>query len=121
MFSHGWKDPSMENTAHRLLRGLGFQTHTGKYKKFRTYLERSNKHSIMIIRWRFSPDMCHCIMFDAEAKHFIDPSGGYIVEGERELRRLQRQLECSIVIDQIPNLETKLDFRRSIDPFGLAW
>lgn len=121
MFSHGWRDPSMENTAHRLLRGLGFKTHTGKYKQFRTYRERSSKHSIMIIRWAHSRDMCHCIMFDAEEKCFIDPSGGYRVEGEKELRRLQRQLECSIVIDKIPKLETKLDIRRSIDPFGLAW
>lgn len=113
-YPHGFSDMSMEEAAHRLLRGLGFKTHTGKYKKFGTYQKRSNKHAIMIIRWDFEPTMCHCIMFDGEGKNFIEPDGGYIVQSKYTLKSLQRQLDCAIVIDNIPNL-------KSPDPIGLAW
>jgi hypothetical protein len=120
-YPHGFRDMSMENIAHKLLQGLGFQTHTGKYKQFATYRKRSNKHAIMIIRWEFDPTMCHCIMFDAEAKRFIEPDGGYIVDSKYTLKSLQRQLDCSIVIDKIPNLENRHDIHRSPDPLGLSW
>jgi hypothetical protein len=111
----------MESIAHKLLRGLGFKTHTGRYKKLQTYQKRSSKHAIMIIRWDFDPTMCHCIMFDAEAKRFIEPSGGYIVDSKYTLKSLQRQLHCPIVIDKIPNLGNTRDIHRSPDPFGLSW
>lgn len=121
MSSHGFRDVDMEGVAHKLLRGLGFETHTGKYKQFRSYQERMKKNTIMIIRWTYSPENCHCVLFDHEAKRFIDPSGGYIVEGKYELRRLQRQLAFPIVIDKIPNLVIQSDVPRNVDPFGLAW
>jgi hypothetical protein len=105
-YSHGWREMSMEDTAHRLLRGLGFKTHTGKYKKFQTYKKRVDKHAIMIIRWDYAPDMCHCIMFDGEDKNFIEPSHGGIIKSKYSLRNLQRQLLCPIVIDEVPNLES---------------
>lgn len=111
--SHGWRANSMEEKAHELLRKLGFKTHTGKYRKFNSYRERMKKNAIMIVRWSFAPSMCHCILFDAEAKSFIDPSGGYIISSEYELRRLQRQLDTPIVIDKIPSPETLRDFYRS--------
>lgn len=111
----------MERVAHKLLRGLGFQTHTGRYKKFKSYQKYSRKHTIMIIRWDFDPSMCHCIMFDGEGKNFIEPDGGYIVDSKYKLKSLQRQLDCSIVIDKIPNLEIPRDIHRSSDPLGLAW
>lgn len=121
MYSHGFSDVDMEGVAHKLLRGLGFKTHTGKYRQFKSYKERVKKNTIMIIRWKYSPTMCHCVLFDHEAKRFIDPSGGYIVDSEYELRNLQRQLAYPIVIDKIPNLEIKRDFYRDVDPLGLAW
>jgi hypothetical protein len=37
------------------------------------------------------------------------------------LKSLQRQLDCSIVIDKIPNLENRHDIHRSPDPLGLSW
>jgi len=120
-YPHGFSDVSMENVAHKHLRGLGFETHTGRYKKFQTYRNRSSKHAIMIVRWEFDPIMCHCIMFDGETKRFIEPDGGYIVESKYKLKSLQRQLDCSIVIDKIPNLVTAHDVHRSPDPLGLAW
>jgi hypothetical protein len=118
-YPHGFRDMSMERVAHKLLRGLGFKTHTGRYKKFRSYQQHSKKHTIMIIRWAFAPDMCHCIMYDAEAKRFIEPDGGYAVESKYTLKSLQRQLECSIVIDKIPNIETP-KLTRGYD-FDLSW
>lgn len=103
----------MEEQAHKLLRNLGFKTHTGKYRKFKSYRERVQKNAIMIVRWSFDPSMCHCILFDAEAKSFIDPSGGYVIVSERELRSLQRQLDTPIIVDEIPTSEILRDFHRS--------
>lgn len=113
MYSHGWRDDSMENKAHELLRGLGFKTHTGKYRKFKSYRERMQKNAIMIIRWDFDPTMCHCILFDGDAKNFIEPSGGYIVTSDYTLKSLQRQLDTPIIIDKIPTPETLRDLHRS--------
>lgn len=112
-YTHGFSDMSMEDTAHRLLRGLGFETHTGRYKKFRTYEKRVDKHAIMIIRWEYAPTMCHCIMFDGESKNFIEPSGGYVISSKYTMRSLQRQLLCPIVIDKIPTIESPSDIPRS--------
>lgn len=92
----------MEQAVHRLLGGLGFRSRTSKYRKFRTFKERVNKNAIMIIRWRWSPTMCHCVLFDAEEKRFIDPSGGY-TPSERALKDLQEQLDCAIIIEDIPS------------------
>lgn len=120
-YEHGFRDMSMEATAHKLLQKLGFRSRTSKYRKFRTFQNRVNKNTIMIIRWAFSPTLCHCIMFDAERKAFIDPSGGYIVEGEYMLKRFQRQLDTAIIIEQIPQLKTTNDIPRTDDALGLAW
>lgn len=92
----------MEETVHRLLGGLGIRSRTSKYRKFRTFRERVNKNAIMIIRWRWSPTMCHCVLYDAEQRRFIDPSGGYS-PSERVLKDLQEQLECAIIIEYIPS------------------
>jgi hypothetical protein len=75
----------------------------------------------MIIRWEFSPNLCHCILFDAEAKSFIDPSGAHIVESEYMLKRLQKQLDVAIIIEKIPRLKTTNDIPRTDDALGLAW
>lgn len=91
----------MELAVHRLLQGIGIQSRTSRYRKFRTFKSRVNQHAIMIIRWRWSPTMCHCVLFDGEKRQFIDPSGGYS-PSERVLRDLQSQLECAIIIDKIP-------------------
>ncbi len=115
MYSHGWSALSMEDTAHQLLRKLGFKTHTGKLKKFKSYRDRVQKNAIMIIRWAFQPTMCHCILFDAEAKAFIDPGGGYVVTSKYELKSLQNQLDCAIIIDKIPTPESLRDLPRSPD------
>lgn len=113
MYSHGWRDNSMENKAHELLRGLGFKTHTGKYRKFKSYRERMQKNAIMIIRWDFDPSMCHCILFDADAKNFIEPSGGYVITSDYTMKSLQRQLDTPIIIDKIPSPEILRDLHRS--------
>jgi hypothetical protein len=108
-YRHGFLEMSMEETAHRHLRGLGFRTRTSKYKKFRTFQNRVQKHAIMIIRWAFAPTLCHCVLFDAEAKQFVDPSGGY-VPSDWTLRRLQEQLECAIVIEEVPQRSRYMTF-----------
>lgn len=92
----------MEETIHRLLGGLGIRSRTSKYRKFRTFKQRVTKNAIMVIRWRFSPTMCHCVLYDAEEKRFIDPSGGYS-PSERGLLDLQSQLDCAIIIEDIPS------------------
>lgn len=92
----------MEDTIHRLLGGLGIRSRTSKYRKFRTFRQRVSKHAIMLIRWRWSPTMCHCVLYDGESRQFIDPSGGY-TPSDRVLRDLQEQLECAIIIEDIPS------------------
>lgn len=101
-YSHGWQEMSMEGAIHRLLGGLGIRSRTSKYRKFRTFRERVNKNAIMLIRWRWDPTMCHCVLFDGEEKRFIDPGGGY-TPTERMLKDLQSQLECAIIIEEIPS------------------
>lgn len=113
MSSHGWSADSMEEKAHELLRKLGFKTHTGKYRKFKSYRERMHKHAILIVRWDYDNTMCHCILFDAEAKQFIDPSGGYVITSDAEIRKLQRQLDTPIVIDKRPSPELLRELHRS--------
>jgi hypothetical protein len=100
---HGFIDLSVKNAALRMLRGLGFQAHASSYKKFRTYRKRVNKNAIMIIRWDYEPTRCHCIVFDGDTKHFIEPDGGYVITSKYKLRRLQEQLDCAIVIDKTPS------------------
>jgi hypothetical protein len=112
-YSHGWSALSMEDKTHELLRGLGFKTHSGKYRKFKSYQDRVKKNAIMIIRWDFDPTMCHCILFDADAKQFIEPSGGYVILSPNTLKSLQRQLDTPIIIDRIPTSETLRDLHRS--------
>jgi hypothetical protein len=120
-YEHGFLDMSMEATANKLLQKLGFRSRTSKYRKFRTFQKRVNKHAIMIIRWKFDPTRCHCVLFDAEAKAFIDPSGGYIVESKYMLDRLQKQLDSAIIIEQLPELKPTNDIPRTDDALGLAW
>lgn len=113
MYSHGFRTNFVEAKVHELLGGLGIQSHTGKYRQFKSYTDRVKKNAIMVVRWKHDPRSCHCIMFDAKEKRFIDPSGGYVVSSERELRSLQRQLDCPIVIDKIPqHLKAPSDIRR---------
>lgn len=122
MFSHGFRTNFVEAKVHKLLNGLGIQTHTGKYRKFKSYTDRVKKNAIMVIRWKRNPSSCHCIVFDAKEKRFIDPSGGYIVSDKRELRSLQRQLVCPIVIDKIPqHLKAPSDIRRDAPAYRAEW
>ena len=108
-YTHGFREMSMEETVHRLLRGLGFKTRTSKYRKFRTFTSRVNKHAIMVIRWDFAPTLCHCVMFDAETRQFIDPSGGY-TPTKWTLKRLQEQLDCAIIIEEVPQRSSHMTF-----------
>lgn len=121
MYSHGFQTNNIEKTSHRLLRKLGFKTHTGKYRKVRSYQERMKKNTIMIIRWNENSPSCHCILFDADGKRFIDPSGGYIVERKFELRNLQQRLAVPIVIDKTPRLVIPSDIPRSPTPHRISW
>lgn len=120
-YEHGFLDHSMQDVANKLLQQLGFHSRTSKYRKFRTFQNRVGKHAIMIIRWAFDPTRCHCILYDAEAKAFIDPSGAFYVESKYMLKRLQKQLECAIIIENIPELKVSNDVPRTDDALGLAW
>lgn len=100
---HGFRCTNMEDDVHRLLGNLGFKSHTGRYKKFCSYKRWVKKNAIMIIRWDCEPNTCHCILYDADGKQFIDPDGGYII-GEYTEKCFQRQLEVPIIIDSIPDL-----------------
>ena len=120
-YEHGFRDHSMSNVANKLLQKIGFRSRTSRYKKFRTFQKRVNKHAIMIIRWKFDPERCHCILFDADAKTFIDPGGGHIVTSRYLLKSFQSQLDSAIIIEQIPELKNSNDIPRTDDALGLAW
>lgn len=122
MAVHGFRSHSMKEKAQELLAGLGFKSRVSRYRKFRTFQSRVNKNAIMIVRWDYAPSLCHCIMYDADGKRFIDPSGGYPVESRYTIKRLQSQLDCAIIIDHIPKLETKtVDIPRTYDPYSGSW
>lgn len=103
LLEHGFRLSTPKKTAHSLLRGLGFKTHSSKYRQFTSYQKWITKNGIMIIRWDWDPTLCHCIVFDGETKDFIEPDGGYVITNQNTLKRLQRQLECSIIVDQTPS------------------
>lgn len=108
--THGFLTSSIKETAHEQLQKLGFATHNSRWKKFRSFVGRGKKHALMIIRWRFDPTMCHCVVFDADSKDFKDPGMGVILPGSWHAKSLQRQLEHAIIIDHIPQLsESPID------------
>jgi hypothetical protein len=121
-YEHGFRElASMEEIAHKHLQRLGFRTRTCKYRRFSSYRNRVQKNAILIIRWTYSPTLCHCIVFDAELKKFFDPNEGTYVESNHSIKRLQRQLDCGIVIEHTPVIEAPHDLHRSPPDNTGAW
>lgn len=109
---HGWRTNIPGATAIKLLKRVGIKSHYTTLRKFNTLRRHYNgRHVLIIIRWSFSPNMCHTIVFDGDDVKFIDPS--YADEPNRfTLRNLEAQLDSVIVIDKLPK-ETTNELPRS--------
>jgi hypothetical protein len=107
---HGFLDMSVTNAAFQCLDRVGIKGRPSKLKRFASYRKR-NQHALLIIRWSFSPDLCHTIVYDGDEHKFIDPSYGEEVR-KYALKNLEQQLDSAILIDSIPT-ENRHDLPRS--------
>lgn len=101
MYDHGFKDHSMERTAMEALSRVDIKARISTLKKFRSYAKKS-KHALLIIRWKFAPDLCHTIVYDGDDHKFIDPTFGFRIESQAKLKRLEEQLDFGIIIEELP-------------------
>src|SRR5271157_3512261 len=76
-YMHGFSDVSMLNAAFKALDRAGIKGRPSKFKKFATYRKR-DQHALLIIRWEWSPTMCHTIVYDGDEHKFYDPSYGEV-------------------------------------------
>jgi hypothetical protein len=102
--NHGFLDMSMQHAAFEALKRVGIKAHLSKVKRFETYT-RHSENALLIIRWKFEPHLCHTIVYDGEARKFIDPSFGMAVQNKWTIKNLESQLDFGIIIDQIPKEE----------------
>ncbi len=103
---HGFLDTDVLRAAFMALERAGIKGRPAKFKRFKTYAKR-DQHALLIIRWNFSPELCHTIVYDGDDHKFLDPSYGEEVRGY-SLKSLERQLDSAIWIDSIPT-ETQRD------------
>lgn len=113
--THGFRDISMLNAAFQALSRVGITGRPSKYKRFASF-RRGNKHAILIIRWEYDPTNCHTIVYDGDEHKFYDPSHGGEVTSKYALKSYERQLDCAIIIKDIPKMEFQRDLPRSDSP-----
>lgn len=116
--THGFINMSVTDAAFEALSRAGIKGHPAKFKRFKTYAKR-DQHALLIIRWDFSPDLCHTIVYDGDDHKFLDPSYGEEVRGY-SLKSLERQLDSAIWIDSIPT-ETQRDLPATDSADSGAW
>lgn len=100
-YAHGIMGTNMLDTAFSALDRAGIKGRTSKYKRLASF-RRGNKHAILIIRWEFDPTNCHTIIYDGDEHKFYDPSHGGEITRKNALKNFERQLDCAIVIKNIP-------------------
>ncbi len=89
-------DRDVGSLAARALEKLGYRTKKSTYKQVKSLLKYARKHTLIILRWG-GGSMCHAVIFDAETKRFLDPSGP-LEPGD--MRRYQRNLDSMYYVEQ---------------------
>jgi hypothetical protein len=91
---------SVMDEARSTLESLNIQVTPGRARRFKSIQQHSKRHAVIIIRWRWQPWICHTILFDAEARKFIDPLSK--LYNRWTLQELEDQLEGVLYVDKIP-------------------
>lgn len=71
---HGYTTQSLDRTISAILGKQGFRVKRSTYKKVRSLVKYSKKNALLILRWG-GGYLCHAVVFDAETRQFLDPSG----------------------------------------------
>lgn len=82
--------------AAQALEKLGVKTKKSTYRKVKSLIRYARKNVLIIVRWHGGP-LCHAVVFDAETKRFLDPSGP--VE-PYDIKTYQRNLDSMYYIEQ---------------------
>ncbi len=90
-------DSDIGACAAKALEKLGVKTKKSTYKKVKSLLKYARKNVLLIVRWGGGP-MCHAVVFDAETKKFLDPSGH--LANDYDLRTYQRHLDSMYYVEQ---------------------
>lgn len=99
---HGlWSEPQdnydIGAAAVRVLNKLGFKSKKATYKKIKSLQKYARKNALLIVRWG-GGTMCHAVVFDAETKKFLDPSGPV----ERyDMTSYQRNLDSMYYVEPV--------------------
>jgi hypothetical protein len=88
-------DRDIGGLAAKALEKFGVKAKKSTYKKVKSLLRYARKNVLLIIRWHGGP-LCHAVVFDAETKKFLDPSGPF---EERDLKSYQRNLDSMYYIE----------------------
>lgn len=91
------EDQDIGACAARVLEKLGVKTKKSKYRKLKSLIKYARKNVLLIMRWG-NGSMCHAVVFDAETKRFLDPSGP-TYDLPTELRYWQRNLDSMYYIE----------------------
>lgn len=82
--------------ATKVLEKLGLKSKKSTYKKVKSLPRYARKNVLIIVRWS-GGSMCHAVIFDAETKKFLDPSGP--VE-RHDITSYQRNLDSMYYVEQ---------------------
>ena len=89
-------DRDIGSLAAKVLQKFGYKTKKSSYRKVKSLLRYARKNVLIIVRWSGGP-LCHAVVFDAETKKFLDPSGPF---EDRDLKVYQRNLDSMYYIEQ---------------------
>jgi len=90
------EDSNIGACAVQAMQKLGVKTKVATYRRLKSLLKYARKDVLIIVRWG-GGSMCHAVVFDAETKKFLDPSGP--VE-RHDLTSYQRNLDSMYYIEQ---------------------
>ncbi len=97
---HGFRaetaDQDIGLLAAQALERLGYKTKKSTYRQVKSLLRYSRKNTLIIVRWYGGP-LCHAVVFDAETKKFLDPSGH--LADDYDLKTYQRNLDSMYYVE----------------------
>lgn len=90
------EDANIGACAVQAMEKLGVKTKLSTYRRLKSLLRYARKNVLIIVRWGGGP-MCHAVVYDAETKKFLDPSGPLT---DRDIKCYQRNLDSMYFVEQ---------------------
>lgn len=85
--------------ASRVMEKFGVKTKRSTYKQIKSLLKYAKKNTLIILRWGGpSGSMCHALVYDAETKQILDPSGPG--DRTRSINWYQRNLDSMYYVEE---------------------